>query len=418
MSAASVRRRYLLLHGLRWFPVGLMVPVLVLLPLGRGLTLAEIGVVAAMQGLVVLFLELPTGGLADALGRRPVLIAAQVIGIASIAVMTVAHSVALFAVVFLLQGVYRALDSGPLASWYVDASLAEDPKADIETGLSRGGVVIGLAIAGGALLSGVLVGTHPVPGMERVLLPVLVSLVIQVVSLVATALLMTENRRGAGGRGAVLASVRAVPGVIRTAGGLVRRSRVLLALVSVELLWGFGMVTFETLFPVRLSEVAGGVDDAAALLGPTGAAAWLASAGGAALVQVAARRIGAQWTGAALHVLQALTVVAMALLAGPVGVITAYLVCYAAHGAANPVYAGLLHRQVDGDHRTTVLSMASMMSQPAGAAGMVTLTALATATSVPVAMLVGSVVLALAAPLYLVGPRPGTAPEPGPAIAT
>jgi hypothetical protein len=61
-DAGTARRRYLLLTALRWLPVGLMMPIFVLVPLGRGLTLTEIGVVFAAQGLVVLALELPTGG--------------------------------------------------------------------------------------------------------------------------------------------------------------------------------------------------------------------------------------------------------------------------------------------------------------------------------------------------------------------
>jgi predicted MFS family arabinose efflux permease len=61
----------------------------------------------------------------------------------------------------------------------------------------------------------------------------------------------------------------------------------------------------------------------------------------------------------------------------------------------------LLHREVDGPHRTTVLSMNSMVSQPAGAIGAIVLASLADATSISTAMVVGGIVCALAAPLYL-----------------
>jgi len=74
LDARGARRRFLLLRGLRWLPTGLLIPVLVLLLLERGLTLGQIGLVAAAQGLVVMLLELPTGALADALGRRRVLL--------------------------------------------------------------------------------------------------------------------------------------------------------------------------------------------------------------------------------------------------------------------------------------------------------------------------------------------------------
>ena len=108
-----------------------------------------------------------------------------------------------------------------------------------------------------------------------------------------------------------------------------------------------------------------------------------------------------------MRILQGATVVGMGLLAGPVGVLVAYLACYAVHGASNPLHVGLLHRQVDGPYRTSVLSLNSMMAAPGFALGGMVLTALADATSVGTAMLVGAVVLAVAAPLYLPAWRAG-----------
>ena len=115
--------------------------MIVLLALSRGLSLTEIGLVFSLQGLVVLALELPTGGLSDALGRRPVLILASLVGLVSLGLLYVADSVALFAASTILQGVFRALDSGPLEAWYVDATLAADPDAEIEHGLSAASTV-------------------------------------------------------------------------------------------------------------------------------------------------------------------------------------------------------------------------------------------------------------------------------------
>jgi DHA1 family tetracycline resistance protein-like MFS transporter len=174
-----------------------------------------------------------------------------------------------------------------------------------------------------------------------------------------------------------------------------------------ELFWGFGMTTFETLTPVRLTEVLGNPADASALMGPVGVAAWAASLAGAALIPLLARRIGAPRTGFVLRIAQGVTVAAMGLLAGPAGVIAAFLFCYAVHGAANPVHAGLLHRQVDGPYRGSLLSLNSMIGQPGSALGLVVLTMIAAHASATIAMLVGAAVLAIAAPLYLVRPRPG-----------
>lgn len=424
LDARSARRRYLILLGLRWLPTGMLIPLLALLPLSRGLTLSEVGMAAAIQGVVVLALELPTGGLSDSLGRRPVLLLAGLLSLTSLTLLFFAHSFLAFATAFAVQGVFRALDSGPLEAWYVDAAIADDPEADISRGLSGGGAVLGLAVAAGGLLAGGLIAWDPLAAVDALALPVLAAGAAQVASLVALAALLTEVREAKGWR-ATVTSVKQVPTVIGGAVRLLRRSRVLTALVAVELFWGFGMVTFETLMPVRLTEVTGGAEQAAALMGPAASAAWVASAAGAATAALVGRRFGLAVGAASMRVLQGVTVAGMAVFAGPVGVIAAYLATYVVHGAANPLHQTLLHHQVSGTHRSTVVSLNSMVSQPAGSLGLVTLTALAGASSVTTAMLVGAVVLAVAAPLYLPAhrsesdrPRLPTSVEPPARAAT
>lgn len=406
----TAHRRFLVLTALRWFPVGLCTPILVLLPLDRGLTLAQVGLVASLQGFVVLGLELPTGALSDSWGRRPVLAVSAVLGLVSITLFALADTMALFAAVYVLQGIYRALDSGPLESWYVDARLAADPHAKIDRGLAAGSTATGLAIGGGALVAGALVAWVDVPGTPALALPVWLGAAVQLAGLVAILLLVREPVHPSGPR-RFAASLRGVPRVVTEGVGLVRRSRILLALLAVELCWGFGMVTFEVLMNVRLAEEVGGLDPAAALAGPASAVAWLAFAGGSALVPLASARFGIAASACVLRIMQGAAVVGMGLLAGPVGVLAGFLAAYAVHGASGPVHMTLLHGEVSSEHRSTVMSMNSMVAQPAGALGMIILTAIASSTSVSTAIVVGGVVLAAAAPLYLPAARAGR-PQP------
>jgi MFS family permease len=411
LDSYGARRRFLLLRGLRWLPTGLLIPVLVLLLLERGLSLGQIGLVTAAQGLVVMLLELPTGALADALGRRRVLLGAVSVEAAAVALLVVADSLSAMVVVFALQGVYRALDSGPLDAWFVDTAQAADQDADIERGLVHGGVVLGLAISAGSLASGGLVALGPVAGVDALVLPLLASLVLELVHLTAVALLMTEARpvRPAAARRVL----HSTPAVIGAAIGLVRGSPVLVALVTVEFLWGFGMVAFETFTPARLSEVLGDADRAAALLAPATAAAWLLSAAGALIAPSLVTRLGAARAGAVLRVAQGLTIVGIGLTTGPIGLLAAYLATMAVHGAASPVHQGMLHRaDLRPSTRATVVSANSLTAQTGGAMGGIALGALADAASLTTAILAGAAVLAIAAPLYLIAGRAISAVEP------
>ena len=83
LSPAAARRAFLLLTATRWFPLGLVVGILMLLPLERGLTAGQTVTALGLMGLVVFALELPTSGFADAFGRRPVLVAAGLVNLAS-----------------------------------------------------------------------------------------------------------------------------------------------------------------------------------------------------------------------------------------------------------------------------------------------------------------------------------------------
>lgn len=161
------------------------------------------------------------------------------------------------------------------------------------------------------------------------------------------------------------------------------------------------MVAFESLTPVRLAEVLADPQAAAAVFGPATSAAWWAAALGAALAGLLARRVDVALAAAALRVAQGVAVVAMGLVGGAAGVVAGYLLVYVVHGASNPLHMTLLHREVDASHRATVISLNSMVAAPAGALGLVALSALADGVSVTAAMLLGGVALALAAPLYL-----------------
>jgi MFS family permease len=405
----SPRARFHALLALRYVPTGLSLTVLVLLLLDRGLSLAEIGLVTAAQGIVMLILELPSGALADAIGRRPVLVLAGGFGLASMTLLLAAHSVVLLAVGFGLQGVYRALDSGTLHSWFVDASLALDPGVEIERELARADVVTGVAIGAGALLGSLIVRFGGVPGPAALTAPLVLGLAVQAAGVVAVLLLVDETGPNRGWRSA-RRSLLAVPTVIADAVASIRAERLLAALVLGELLWGFGMVAFETMMPPRLAELGGGPDGAAAVLGPVVTAAWVVSALGSAAVPRLVRRFGAGAAGAGLRLAHGATVVAMGVAAGPAGLVVAYLATYGVHGASAPVHYGLVHRAVESRHRATVVSANSLTAQLGNAAGGIALGLLADATSLTAAMLVAALVLAAAAPLYLVRPKPAEAP--------
>ncbi|SDZ31723.1 MFS transporter [Herbiconiux ginsengi] len=434
LTVRAAERRLVLLTATRWLPVGLVFGLTVLLPLERGISLVQVGGLLAIQGVVVLALELPTGGLADALGRRPLLVASGVLAVGSTVLFAFSTEFWMFAVAMIAQGVFRALDSGPLEAWYVDTAHAADPAAPIERGLSRAATMLGVAIAVGALAGGGLVAWHPVGGVSALVVPFAVAIALYALHTVLLALLVREPPRagaaggagaaGAGGVGGALSGVhsegaeavgrarkwgagpalaayREAPRVVLAGLGLLRRSPVLRAIVLVEVFWSVAMIAFETLTPVRLAGLLGGEDAAGALFGPASAAAWALFAAGSLLAGVTSRRVGVAWTAIGARILNGLFVVVMGLTAGVVGLVAAYWLAYLTHGAAGPMHSTLLHRQATSANRAVVLSMNSMVAGGAYSLGLLLFTPLAEGFGTGVAFVAAGAFSVVGALLYL-----------------
>ena len=403
LTASQLTRRYLILRATRWFPTGLIIPVFVLYLIDKGLSLGQIGLVTATQGLLVLLLELPTGGLADAIGRKRVLVVANLFELISITMILTAPSLAWFMVAFGIQGVYRALESGPLDAWFVDGLHQDGAHDQVEKGLGRGGMVIGAALAAGSICGGGLVAWDPIPGLAALSTPLVFNLVLRTVDTVALVILMSELRPALGIR-AVMESARAVPIVIKSALAVLGRSVPLRLLLAIEVTWGVGAIAWEGLFPARLGEIVG-IDEAASLMGPLAAVAWASSAAGSGLVMLVSKRLGRHRTAALIRGIQAITVVAMGALGGVVGIAVAYLTCFAMLGASSPVHMAMVHDEAEASNRTTVTSLNNMCGMAAASLAGIVLGFVADASGVPMAMFIAAAVVAAAAPLYLIAGR-------------
>ena len=418
-DARHVRRVFLVLSATRGLPTGVTIPVLFVLLQQRGLSLAEIGLISGLGSAVVALLELPTGGLADAVGRRPVLLVAGILSLCSTTVVAFSQSVALFVFAWCVEGVFRALDSGPLEAWYVDETLAADPGADIESGLAAESVVISAAIAAGALLGGVI-ALFPDPGaLPALALPMLVAIALRLVDLAAVWTLLAEHReQRPAGTTRTRAAVRSVRGsgrTVREALGLLRASQALLALAAIEMLWGAGMNGVEMLSGPRMVELVGDPADGVAAYALTAAAAWTISGAGAAAAPWLARRTGS-WVAAAIiaRIAQGAGVALAVFIAGPAGLILGYAGFYLVHGTANVAHYGLVHRHTTKAHRATMVSVNSLTSRVGGVVAAPALGAIASGQGLVTAFACSAIVLAVPAPLYLWAKVPGDSGD-GPA---
>ncbi len=371
LTVTQATRRYVGLTALRWLPVGLTVSVSVLLALSRGLTLAQIGLVFVAHSLLVVLLELPTGGLADAIGRRPVLVASGVLHLLACLAYATADDLTGFLLAAGLQATGRALDSGPLQAWYVDTVRQADPVADVVPGLSRGGTADSLALAVGAIAGGLTPTLLSGAASSTLLLPYLIAAALDVASIVAVLMLVTPSgpRPHQRGAAALRAGLTAVPHTVRDSVALSVRDYGLRRVLLLSLAGGYVLSTLELLGPPLFADLAGGATGGSSVFGVVMAVSFLAGAAGAALAPGSRRlaRGSTPWAVAGLTAAGALAVAGVASTTTVLAAAVAYAAFYLLNAARWPLVTAVLHSRVGAGHRATALSASSLCLQLGGA---------------------------------------------------
>ena len=381
--------RLSLLSAMRWFPVGLVVPVMVLLLGARGLPLNKVGQVMALYGVVTLMLELPTGGLADSWGRRPVIVGSAVMQAAGLLILGLFGSLSAVLVAVAVLGAARALSSGPLEAWFVDTMHGSGPgvaPAAIEGGLAKGQISESLALGLGSVIGGLLPRTVPgLPesggGLIALSVPFIVASAMAVLFAVTAVVLVSRDVERM--RTPVGPTVRSA---LRTAS----RNAPVRAVLVVATCLGVVLSGVELLSPNAFADLLGDPAAASAIYGVLTAVAFAVAALGAwTSTRIRGRRAR---VGAAAFL--GMAVLAVVVSAPSLAVAaTAFLGVYLTIGLQGPVMAGMLHDRVESGVRATMMSVESLALQSGGAiAGLVVGSAAAAA-----GLLAGYGVVALAA---------------------
>ncbi|TYB52593.1 MFS transporter [Nonomuraea sp. PA05] len=416
MTARSALRRYMLVSFLTWLPPGLMMASMVLLMTGRGLGLAEIGLVVTVFSVVTVTLELPTGGLADVIGRRMVLAASAAFTVAGLALMSVSTTFWMFMLSGVFKGVARALSSGPATSWYVDTLHGiEGRDADLRPGLARGGAMESVALCLGVLAGGALPLLAPPSLIFPLAAPPLAGAMAALVLLIVVVFALPEPGHGRRSLAGVLREVPAtvIGGVRLSLGGAVLRRLMIASAAS-----GLVLMSIELLTPGRLAELAGTAEEGSLVYAVVAALGFAGSALGSSLAPRAARLAGGSARGAiAGTVLTALSIGALAATAGldgPPGVVSAGLayVCLFVGGAVTAVLClEITHNAVTAAERTTVTSTSSLSLQSGGIVANLTLGSLAAQAGLAAAWSAAAVVMLASALLFVRMPAPtGSSP--------
>jgi MFS family permease len=397
LSADRLTRRFVFLRALRWLPVGLVLPFLVITPEARGLSLGEIGAVFAVHSGVAIALEVPSGALADTIGRRRVLLAGASLTVVSLVLFALAQSVPAFMASVGLLAAGRALISGSLEAWYVDSLRSLDPSAPLSHGLSRGAAGEGVALGLGALVGGVLVTIADPAGGDTGALSgygaaALAGAAAAVAYLVAVAVLVEEPARGELAADPIGRRAREI---FATARREVAESVAVRVVVATGIALGTSFTAVELLWQPRLADLLSDSDTGGLVFGGLAAASMLAVAAGAAASTRVNRGLGLR-TGYLLAL--GFAAVCVAFLGAPESVApftVLYLLAYLGLGVAEPMHFELLNDAVGPTARATLISAESLGTQGGALVANVGVGLLASSQGPGAAWAVAGVLLAL-----------------------
>ena len=360
----GVTSRFALLAGLQEFAIWLPLPVLVLHMTERGLDLAAIGLAFAIRAVLVVLLEIPTGGLADAIGRKPIALASQTATLLSFAFLLVVSGPVTLLAYALFQGVGAALHSGALEAWYVDRLKATGPTVDLQKNLAAISVAQTAAMLVGAAVGGTLPSLTSGLGLPWPLsgfgVALLAGLALRIVVWWLTVALVEEPEFD--GKSS-LADALTAPGIVRDGLRLAVRIPVMPYLLFAGASMGIAMIAIETFWQPIASLTFGADPETSVVYGALGFTLGAAGLLGSLVVMRHGDRFpgGPAALGGVSVLVKGGAMLLLALHAGGLGVAVGLALAYFAVATQNVPHDALLNDAVPNERRSILLSINSLV---------------------------------------------------------
>ncbi len=382
------------------FAMGLTVAVVALALTDRGMDLFQISLLFGVYSLTTMAMELPFGGLADNIGRKPVFLAAVVASVVSLALFLSTRDFHVLALSFAFIGFGRALRSGTLDAWFVETFKAAAPNVDIQPALAKAQWANAMGLAVGAILGGLLPDLLGAAA-ERLGFSVYdvsygASLAVMLGVFIYTWFFIVEKPRPLNAQ-ALKQGFITVPLVIKDASLIALKNPALAMLLAALAFFLMATNPVEVIWPTHAKPM---LEEGYAntVIGVLTAAYFFSIAFGASLSPRISRifkRRHAPTLAAAFACLAAVQV-ALALQSSIVGFVTVFILYAVFLGVAETPASSILHRCVEDRQRSTMLSLRSLIQQLGAALGLILAGAIAEVSSTPTAWMVGAVFLVVA----------------------
>lgn len=393
-------------QAVHWFIIGLIIPITALFQLEKGLDVFQIGIVAAVYGTTVILLELPTGGLADAIGRKRVYLISLVMLFGAALVLLIAWNFFTMSAGFFLWGVARALSSGSLDAWFVDEYRRVEPEGNLQAALAKVGIFIPAGLGIGSLVGGVLPMSFgkiisQIPGLGMYSANLLTVSICIVIQFILTFILVIEHLHPDRAL-SIWTGFKQFPTVVSTSVQYGIKHRIIFLLLLSSLAWGVGVMGLEVLWQPRVKNILGS-DSQTWIFGLLAAGYFFASSAGNLVITPICKTFGNNYAGVLFgtRLLMGTCLCLLALQGNLLGFTGLYWILFVFNGMSNSPYMTIFNTYVPEAQRSTLLSFQSFFEQIGGLVGSMGLGYTAKTLSIPVAWFLGAEILVVSSLVFI-----------------
>ncbi len=389
-----------------WFTIGIIVPIMTLFLLEKGFTLIQVGLSFAAYSATTVLLELPTGGLADSIGRKKVyLLALSLTLIGSIALIFLSSFPGIL-LCFILQGASRSLSSGTMDAHFIDEFYKIDPNVNLQEEMAKIGIFIPLALGLGSLIGGFLPMTLGVLTEGSFLnsiysanyLAYILAIIIQFFS---TYFLVKEEKKS-GEQNTIIAGFKKVPEVISTSVNYGIKHPVILLLLLTGFAWGFSISGLEQLWQPQVKGIIGETTGSW-IFGLLTCGYFFAASLGNIFVTPLCHLFKDNYPKVlfSARVVMGILYFVLAMQSGIIMFSIFYISLFMFNGVQGSPENAIFNKEVPSEKRSTLISFSSLFMQSGGIIGSVLMGFLAQTYSIRLAWIAASVVITSSALLYL-----------------
>ncbi len=390
-----------------WFSLGIIIPIMSLFLIEKGFSLFQLGIALAIYSGTTVLLELPTGGLADAIGRKRVYILSLSLQLAGGILIVFLSGYYAILICFILQGAARSLSSGTMDAHFIDEFYKADPDINLQKVMAKIGIFIPLALGIGSVIGGFLpmtlgTVTERAFGGNAYAANYICYAAAVAIQIIATLIMVHENRERFSGS-TVLDGIRKVPDVLKTSVSYGIKHPVVLLLLITGFIWGFSISGLEGFWQPQVRNIIGGQEGSSWIFGLLTFGYFLAASAGNLLITPLCKLFKDNYP-AVLFVTRSIMGILYLFLAFQIHLplfSVFYITLFLWNGMQESPQSSIFNTEIPSEKRSTLISFASLFLQAGGISGSLLLGFLAQTYSIKTAWVIASIFITASALLYL-----------------